>query len=208
MTDFAYEKSVFINCPFDDEYQPLLETAVFTIHDCGFIARCSQEINDSSQQRVEKILQMIADCKYGIHDISRTELTEFDENNKLPRFNMPLELGYFLGAKRFGSGKQKQKLCLILDTEQYRYIKFCSDIKGQDISAHENNPDKLIRRVRDWLNDSITDVRIPSGSKIAERYHLFENDLSLYCQTFKKDKNELTFIDFRNLVIAWLKDNA
>ncbi len=208
MTDFAYEKSVFINCPFDDEYQPLLEAAVFTIHDCGFIARCSQEINDSSQQRVEKILQMIADCKYGIHDISRTELTEFDENNKLPRFNMPLELGYFLGAKRFGSGKQKQKLCLILDTEQYRYIKFCSDIKGQDISAHENNPDKLIRRVRDWLNDSITDVRIPSGSKIAERYHLFENVLPLYCQTFRKDKNELTFIDFRNLVIAWLKDNT
>lgn len=173
MTDFSYEKSVFINCPFDDEYQPLLEATVFTIHDCGFLARCSQEINDSSQQRVEKILQMIADCKYGIHDISRTELTEFDEENKLPRFNMPLELGYFLGAKRFGRGKQKQKLCLILDTEQYRYIKFCSDIKGQDISSHENNADKLIRRVRDWLNDSITDVRVPSGSKIAERYHLF-----------------------------------
>lgn len=208
MTDFGYEKSVFINCPFDDEYQPLLEAAVFTIHDCGFLARCSQEINDSSQQRVEKILQMIADCKYGTHDISRTELTEFDKENKLPRFNMPLELGYFLGAKRFGSGKQKQKLCLILDTEQYRYIKFCSDIKGQDISSHENNADKLIRRVRDWLNDSITDVRIPSGSKIAERYHLFENVLPLYCQTFRKDKNELTFIDFRNLVIAWLKDNT
>jgi hypothetical protein len=67
-----------------------------------------------------------------------------------------------------------------------------------------------------WLNsrskklapEVIIDVRIPSGSKIAERYHLFENVLPLYCQTFRKDKNELTFIDFRNLVIAWLKDNT
>jgi len=208
MNDFDYEKSVFINCPFDDEYQSLLEAAVFSIHDCGFDAHCSQEINDSSQQRVEKILQMIADCKYGIHDISRTELAEFDKGEYLPRFNMPLELGYFLGAKRFGSGEQKDKLCLILDSEKYRYIKFCSDIKGQDISSHENNPDKLITKVRDWLNDSIDDVRIPSGSKIAERYHLFENDLPLICQTFRKEKNELTFIDFRNLVTAWLKDNT
>jgi hypothetical protein len=203
----SYEESVFINCPFDDEYKTLFEATIFTIHDCGFFARCSQEINDSSQQRVEKIFQMIADCKYGVHDISRTELTKFDEKHELPRFNMPLELGFFLGAKRFGVGKQKQKFCLILDSDQYRYIKFCSDIKGQDISSHENSADRLVRKVRDWLNDSIEDVRMPSGSRIAERYHFFESDLPSYCETFKKDPSELTFIDFRNLTIAWLKDN-
>ncbi len=49
----------------------------------------------------------------------------------LPRFNMPLELGIFLGAKRFGSQKQKQKNGLILDREKYRYQSFCSDIAGQ-----------------------------------------------------------------------------
>ena len=201
----SYEESVFINCPFDNEYYPLFEATIFTIHDCGFIARCSEEINDSSQVRVEKLFQMIADCKYGIHDISRTEL---DKENNLPRFNMPLELGYFLAAKRFGNKKQREKLCLILDIEPYRYQKFCSDIAGQDISSHNNDVDKIIKRVRDWLNDSISNVRIPSGSKIAERYHLFENDLPLYCQTFKKYRMELTFIDFRNLVIEWLKDNT
>ena len=204
MSNYRYEESVFINCPFDAEYNPLFEAIIFTIHDCGFIARCSKEINDSSQVRAEKLFQMIADCKYGIHDICRTEL---DEKNNLPRFNMPLELGYFLGAKRFGSKKQKEKLCLILDIEPYRYQKFCSDIAGQDISAHENNANKVIKRVRDWLNDSVSDVRIPSGSKISERYHLFEDDLPFYCQTFSKDKAELTFIDFRNLAIAWLKNN-
>jgi len=152
-----------------------------------------------------KLFQMIADCKYGVHDISRTEL---DEKNNLPRFNMPLELGYFLGAKRFGNKKQKEKLGLILDVEPYRYQKFCSDIAGQDISTHENNADKIIRLIRNWLNDSVSDVRIPSGSKIAERYRLFEDDLPLYCRIFRKEKSELTFIDFRNMIVEWLKDNT
>ena len=72
---------------------------VFTVHDCGFIARCALEEEDASQVRIDKIYNIIAECRYGIHDISRTEL---DENSGLPRFNMPLELGIFLGAKKFG----------------------------------------------------------------------------------------------------------
>ncbi|MCY7377040.1 MAG: hypothetical protein LH472_13860 [Pyrinomonadaceae bacterium] len=35
----------------------------------------------------------------------------------------------------------------------------------------------------------------------------FYTDLPLYCGTFRKEKSELTFIDFRNMVIEWLKDN-
>lgn len=205
MSKLKYEESVFINCPFDKEYHPLFEAIIFTVHDCGFIARCAREFSDSSQVRIDKIFQVISDCKYGIHDISRTEL---DEINNLPRFNMPLELGMFLGAKRFGSRKQKNKLCLVLDIEPFRYQKFCSDIAGQDISSHQNDTAKLIKEIRNWLNDSIDDVRIPSGSKISERYNLFEDDLPLYCQVFKKEKTELTFVDFRNLVISWLKDNT
>ena len=121
---------------------------------------------------------------------------------------MPLELGLFLGAKRFGSGNQKHKMCLVLDTSQYRYHKFCSDIAGQDISAHNENSSKAIRLVRDWLNDSVSNVMIPSGSKIVSRYNIFNGDLPIYIETFKKIKQELTFIDFRNLVIAWLDNNS
>jgi hypothetical protein len=61
----------------------------------------------------------------GFHDISRTELSK---NTKLPRFNMPLELGLFLGAKTFGRRGPRAKVCLILDRQKYRYQKFCSDI--------------------------------------------------------------------------------
>jgi hypothetical protein len=60
-------------------------------------------------------------CHHSIHDISRTEVR--DQPYQLPRFNMPLELGIFLGAKRFRRHSSRKR-CLILDREPYRYKRF------------------------------------------------------------------------------------
>ena len=90
-----YQNSVFINCPFDGEYLPVFRAIVFTVSVCGLVPRCTLEHDDASQVRLEKIYRLIGSSAFGIHDISRTEL---DEENQLPRFNMPLELGFFLGA--------------------------------------------------------------------------------------------------------------
>jgi hypothetical protein len=79
---------------------------VFTVHECGFLSRCALEKDDGSQVRLEKLYEIIGDCALGIHDLSRTSL---DRVNRLPRFNMPLELGIFLGAKRYGGVRQKRK---------------------------------------------------------------------------------------------------
>ena len=101
----SYEDSVFINCPFDSQYQAIFYALVFAVHDCGYVARCALEVDDSGLVRIQKIEQMISDCRFGIHDISRVES---DPHTQLPRFNMPLELGLFLGAKRYGkSGKRR-----------------------------------------------------------------------------------------------------
>ncbi len=67
--------SVFINCPFDAQYRPLFEAIVFAVFACGFRPRCALEIDDASQVRIDKIFKIIAECKYGVHDISRTEGT-------------------------------------------------------------------------------------------------------------------------------------
>jgi hypothetical protein len=200
----SYEDSVFINCPFDREYRALFHAIVFAVHDCGFFARCSLEIEDSGQVRIQKILQIIAECRFAIHDISRTDL---DTDNQLPRFNMPLELGLFLGAKRYGNKRQQAKTCKILDTERFRFQKFCSDISGQDISAHAGDPEKAIKAVRDWLSSNRRDVLIPSGSKIVNRYRVFQQDLPILCGTFRLEVDELTFIDFQGMVFEWLRRN-
>jgi hypothetical protein len=121
----GYEDRVFVNCPFDEEYEELFDAIVFAVHDSGFVARCALEASDSGEARIDKILAIIAKCKFGIHGISRTELSK---NTKLPRFNMPLVLGLFLGAKTFGRRGPRAKVCLILDRQKYRYQKFCSEI--------------------------------------------------------------------------------
>lgn len=198
-----YESSVFLNCPFDPEYQEIFYSIIFTVQDCGFLARCALEINDSSVVRIEKIFQIIEGCKYGIHDISRTELSEIYQ---LPRFNMPLELGLFLGAKRW-QNEPHGKLCLILDCEPYRYQKFCSDISGQDIQIHHQQPEQAIKVVRNWLSGAETDVCLPGGANIAKRYNKFCDDLPLYCENFHLTVQELTFKDFREMVIGWLEEN-
>jgi hypothetical protein len=89
---------VFINCPFDEEYAPILRAIVFCIYRCGFIPTTALNEDNALDNRLQKIERCIEKCRYGIHDISRTELN----TNNLPRFNMPFELGMFFGAKRFG----------------------------------------------------------------------------------------------------------
>jgi hypothetical protein len=96
----ATARDVFINCPFDSEYKYFFWAIVFVVIRSGFRPRCALETDDSSVNRFEKICSIIKECRYGIHDISRTEL---DRRSKLPRFNMPLELGIFIAAKRFGT---------------------------------------------------------------------------------------------------------
>ena len=126
----AYNNSVFLNVPFDRSYKRLFEAAIFAILDCGFVARAATEDEDFSTPRVEKIYQLIQQSKHGIHDLSRVTL---DPKNQLPRFNMPLELGIWLGAKRYGNRRDRAKRALVFDKVHHPYQKFCSDISGQDL---------------------------------------------------------------------------
>jgi hypothetical protein len=167
----SYDRNVFINCPFDPEYRPLFEAIAFTTADCGYHPRSALEVDDSSQVRIEKITGIISESRLAVHDISRTQL---DRGTRLPRFNMPLELGIFLGAKSFGSGDQKRKVAVILDTDRYRYQKFISDIAGQDIRAHSGRVDHVVHEVRDFLSTHReAGVFLPGGEKIVERRRRF-----------------------------------
>lgn len=201
-----YEDCVFLNVPFDSKYEVLLRALVFTIHDCGFAARCAREIDDGGQVRLDKIYALIRQSKYGVHDLSRTSP---DRIHRLPRFNMPLELGIFLGAKTFGSGEQRRKGCLILDRDPYRYMRFCSDLAGHDIRAHANRVENTIRSVRHWLSNKLADrgVRIPSPSLMITRYKQFKARLPAACRALNLDPRELIFREHQSLVVAWLQEN-
>ena len=148
---------------------------------------------------------IIADCRYGIHDISRTEL---DRDSDLPRFNMPLELGIFLGAKKFGIEEQKGKKCLILDTERYRYQQYISDIAGQDIQAHNDTPEAIVKVVRNWLRSASRSGTIPGSSIIWRRYQDFRRDLPQTARECQLTVEDLIFNDYTLVVTRWLKTEA
>jgi len=200
-----YEDSVFINCPFDKHYESLFNAIIFAIHDCGFVARCALEINNAASNRLGKIMKIISECKYGVHDISRTGL---NYKTRLPRFNMPLELGIFLGCTQFGLKEHKKKVSLIMDKDKYRYQKFISDISGQDIVSHDSIPKKAIQHVRGWLKTESRRENIPGGTKIYSRYSKFQKELPLICKERHIKLNELTFIDFSEAITIWLKENS
>jgi hypothetical protein len=146
----ARARSVFINCPFDSDYAPLLRAACFAIMACGHRPRCARDIEDSGAVRLIEIVKLIAECDFSIHDISRVEL---DAVSNLPRFNMPLELGADLGLRLQGSKIQRRRKTLILDAIDHRYDKMLSDISGNDIKIHNQDINQVIRHIRDWLNN-------------------------------------------------------
>jgi hypothetical protein len=200
------DRDVFINCPLDRKYRPLLRALLFAVYDCGFRARSALEVEDSGEVRVQKILRIIGESPLGIHDISRIEP---DPQSNLPRFNMPLELGLFLGAKAFGSPDHQAKRCIVLDKEPFRYQKFCSDIAGQDIHAHGGRPHTAIEIIRNWLSTSpvARGAVIPSGSVIASRYRAYRVALPGGCATLQLNPRRLTFGDDVTLIAGWLKEN-
>jgi len=199
-----YEEGVFINCPFDARYETLFNAVAFTVTDCGFTPRCALEAEDSGEERIRKIKRIIRECRYGIHDISRVEV---DPESSLPRFNMPLELGLFLGAQEYGVEEQKQKQSLVLDALPYRYQQLCSDIAGQDIRAHGNQPEKAVAAVRAMLATALGGIRLPGPRRILERYEAFLSDLPTFCHTLQATPAELQFVELRTIMQEWTARN-
>jgi hypothetical protein len=197
-------QSVFINCPFDVEYQPLFRAVVFAVQDCGFLPRSALERDDGSEVRIDKLRRIIGESAFGVHDISRTEP---DAGTGLPRFNMPLELGIFLGAKYYGDDEQTRKACVIFDRDRYRYQAFCSDLAGHDIRSHTGAESEVIRGVRDAARTWVPGRVLPGASAIFERYCRFVESLPILADRIALHPDEITFGDLSALVTEWLRSN-
>jgi len=196
--------SVFINCPFDKDYWPLLEVMVFTVLACGFIPRSALEEADGSEIRLNKISKLIAGSRYGIHDISCVTL---DKVNDLPRFNMPFELGMDMACKRFGGPSQDKKRLLILEETKFQYQKCLSDIAGQDTRDHGGDPAKLLEIVREWLV-AVSGRQVPGQSNIAAQFEAFSTALPEICRQAGLNRKSLPFIEYLGLARTWLVSAA
>ena len=165
-----FEKSVFINCPLDEAYEPILQALLFCVVYLGFQPRISTERNDSAENRLGKIHELIESSKYSIHDLSRSRATRKGEYFRL---NMPFELGIDFGCRQyFGQGREKKKI-LILEENRYQYQAALSDLSGCDIEPHGSDYQKAVRKVRNWFV-SEANIQADGATRILGAYADFQ----------------------------------
>lgn len=192
-------RSVFINCPFDRGYKPLLDAILFTVHDCGFQARIALE-DVGGRARMERIVELIAQSQYAICDLSRVDA---------PRLNMAFETGLVLGARYFGGETHRTKDLLILDRVERRYKKTLSDLGGVDGAAHGNRPPRAIGQVRHFLARKCGDRDIPGEAFIVRRFRRFQRALkgATRAPNAKFSARELDKLEYVpeliNLMVQW-----
>jgi hypothetical protein len=182
----AFEDNIFINCPFDKGCISLLRPLLFTVLYAGLNPRIASERLHSGESRINKILELIRESRYAIHDLSRIQASKKGEYFRL---NMPFELGLDIGCATFSSDPDLlSKRCLILEKERYRYQIAISDLSNSDIEAHHNDPVSLVAVVRSWLvNEVGRDLPGPSG--LYDDFNLFmgENFDLLKSKGFSRD---------------------
>lgn len=200
----VFDRSVFVNCPFDAPYLPLLHACLFTIHDCGFVARSALEANGSGETRLDKIIRIIRGSRFSIHDVSRVE---WSAEQPLPRFNMPFECGLAVGARAFGPKGQGGRDFLLLAAERFQDKKTLSDLAGQDASYHDQKPDLVVKAVRRFLAAKIKELwpesRRPRGdADISQRLRRFDADLPAMAASVHITVDEMKSLDY---IPEWLE---
>jgi hypothetical protein len=82
-------QTVFLNIPYDKQFESTYLAYVTALSAMGFLPRATLGI--AGHRRLDRIATLIESCPYSIHDLSRVQL---DRNApRTPRFNMPFELG-------------------------------------------------------------------------------------------------------------------
>lgn len=105
----GFETNVFVNCPFDSEYDRIRQAILFCLIRFGLNPRIATERSDSGETRIEKILELVESSRFSIHDLSRCQARQAGEHYRL---NMPFELGIDFGCRRFGPNLSRTKYSL------------------------------------------------------------------------------------------------
>ena len=201
--DRSFENSVFINCPFEPCYEDLFKAVFFTVIACGFNPVSALDENDGGL-RIEKIKEKIEGCQYGIHDIS---LIDLDEDSKLPRFNMPFELGLDFGCKTYGGLQFKKKNFLIFESSRYKLQVYLSDLAGCDPRCHNRQTEMEIREIRKWLNSAVAEIgrfRLPGEKIIKEAFDRFLTKFPSICADMKVDVGSISHNDLLHAMRNWI----
>ena len=203
-----FNENVFINCPFDGKYDSLLQPILFTIIYFGFTPQIASRTGDSGEQRITKILSLILNSKYSIHDLSRIRSAKRGE---LYRLNMPFEFGIDYGCRCTAKGRLKRKKFLVLGEKPHDYKKALSDLAGIDASSHMNNPKKVVGALRNWFIESVpSNKTADSATAIWSRFTDFKDDFYARRKSegfSKADLKTMPISEYISFIRTWIGSN-
>ena len=181
---------------------------LFTLVYVGLVPRLASENSDSLEQRIEKILRLIKECRYSIHDLSRLKAEKAKE---FFRLNMPFELGIDYGCRRIANNHLRTKRSLILESKRYDIQKALSDLNGVDIKSHNNNPALTVRALQHWFIETVGLKNIDSPSVIWDKFNEFNHDFykRRKAQGYSKDDLKMMPIpQYIRFITQWVGANV
>lgn len=185
------DKAIFINCPFDNDYHPLLRALLFAVCYYGLEPRIASTEADSKSDRLKRIIGLMRDSRYSIHDLSRMKA---NKKGEYYRMNMPFELGLDYGLCG------DKKLFLIFENNRYKLKVALSDINGWDICAHNDSAENVILEFRKWyvnVNEKLSkSQKSVSSHTIWYDYNKFQVGFDEYKQKNNLKDEEISVAEY------------
>ena len=215
---------VFLNYPFDPEFEPMSDAMHFSVIAAGLIPLCAHDLSVPDKPRLELLVEAIVNCDYSAHDFSRCT-GEGPQN--FSRFNMPIEMGMAL-FHAIATQRQNHR-CIFFVSNPHDYKIFASDLSGLDPKSHESNDIQLMSALYEWLRDigGPLSNSVPTP-RAKEKYELFKQKKKLLegsglnnqpshdekqelmyqicsdCNWWDWRENKLGLIEFPQVPLSWL----
>lgn len=155
------EQSVFLNIPFDTEYNPLFIALIAGLTGLGRSPRCVLEVTGGGRSRLERIFSLVASCGASIHDLSRVTLSG---DIQVPRFNMPFELGMTYALSQVSSHG-----FFVFEEQPFRLQVSLSDLNGHDPHIHDGTQTGILRCVLDCFGRPSSTPQLASLKAMTEQ---------------------------------------
>jgi hypothetical protein len=163
---------VFINVPFDAVYENTFLALIASLVGLGLNPRCVLEV-PPAVDRLRRLYSLIRSCPFSLHDLSRVQVGRTGPF-RVPRFNMPFELG--LAAAISLADDQHQ--WRVLECVPHRVAQSLSDIAGYDATIHNGT----VRGTIDAVLDIFGNVADPPLSETEDLFWVYRR-LSRYRST-------------------------
>ena len=187
--------SAFLNVPYDKRFETLFLAYLAGLCGFGLVPRATLEIPGGSR-RLDRIFQLISECGYSFHDLSRVELDK--KPPPTPRFNMPFELGLVVAWIKTN---RRRHDWFVFESRNRRLSKSLSDLNGTDPYIHRGSPRGILRSLTNAL---VRNKRQPTVTQLEQIFR----DIKKAAIVIKSELKTTTLFEarpFQELVVAAIR---